>query len=83
MHVVVCKLRSVARQLASPFRRNTERFLRKARGVIHVGANQGQERNLYAAYNLNVLWIEPIPEVFDQLTALIAPYAAQRALRIC
>jgi hypothetical protein len=42
-------------------------YLRKVRGVIHVGANEGQERDLYAAFGLNVIWIEPIPEVFQVL----------------
>ena len=64
-----------------PFRRNTECFLRKAKGVIHVDSHWGQERELYAAHGLNVVWIEPIPEVFDRLVGLIAPYANQRALK--
>jgi hypothetical protein len=29
-----------------------------------VGANEGQERDIYARHNLNVLWIEPLPDVF-------------------
>ncbi|MDB5864874.1 MAG: hypothetical protein JWO70_2680 [Betaproteobacteria bacterium] len=51
------------------------------RGVIHVGANIGQERDLYEAHELPVIWIEPIPDVFDQLTARIEGYARQRALQ--
>lgn len=54
-------------------------FLDDARGIIHVGANLGQERELYAAYGLNVIWIEPIPDVFDELKTLIASYPLQRA----
>ncbi len=42
-------------------------FLRQVAGVIHVGANTGQERDLYDRYSLWVLWIEPIPEVFREL----------------
>ena len=38
-----------------------KQFLADARGVIHVGANVGQERDLYAAYRLPVVWIEPTP----------------------
>ncbi len=37
------------------------------RGVIHIGANEGQERDLYAACGLDVVWIEPIPDVFQVL----------------
>lgn len=55
-------------------------YLRKARGVIHIGANEGQERDLYAALGLNVLWIEPIPEVFRVLQQNISEFPKQRAL---
>ena len=57
------------------------RFLRSAHGVIHVGANVGQERALYARRGLDVLWIEPIPEVFSTLRANIAAFPRQRALQ--
>lgn len=56
-------------------------FLTKSKGVIHVGANLGQERELYAAYGLNVIWIEPIPEVYNKLNTLIKPYPNQKAFR--
>jgi FkbM family methyltransferase len=56
------------------------RFLRSARGVVHVGANVGQERELYDRYGLDVLWIEPIPDVFAALVANIAGFPRQRAL---
>ena len=56
-------------------------FLTEATGVIHVGANLGQERELYKAYGLNVIWIEPIKEVYDMLKALISSYPNQKAFR--
>jgi hypothetical protein len=46
-----------------------------------VGANIGQERSLYAAHKLNVLWIEPAPDVFAVLQRLTAPYPRQTAIR--
>lgn len=49
------------------------------RGVIHVGANTGQERAKYDAYDLNVLWIEPAPDTFALLQKAIAGYEKQRA----
>jgi FkbM family methyltransferase len=55
-------------------------FLRKTRGVIHVGANKGQERELYDAFRLPVIWIEPIPEVFHDLCLNIQPFPSQRAI---
>lgn len=51
------------------------------RGVIHIGANTGQERDLYAKHDLNVLWIEPIPQAFAELQLNLAAYPKQRALK--
>src|SRR6266404_1018899 len=56
------------------------RYLRQVSGVIHVGANTGQERYLYASYGLDVLWIEPIPSAFDELCKNISVLPKQRAL---
>jgi FkbM family methyltransferase len=56
-----------------------EAFLRKVNGVIHVGANTGQERALYASFHLNVVWIEPIPSVFEQLCSNLASFPKQHA----
>jgi FkbM family methyltransferase len=58
-----------------------DRFLRSVRGVVHVGANVGQERELYRRHDLDVLWIEPIPDVFATLSNNIAGMPRQRALR--
>lgn len=56
-------------------------FLRDIDTVIHVGANEGQERELYATYDLNVHWIEPIPEVFERLRAALQPFPKQKAYK--
>ena len=55
-------------------------FLKDAKGVIHIGANSGQERDIYAARDLNVLWVEPIPDVFAQLEKNISGYSKQTAI---
>ena len=55
-------------------------FLRGARGVIHVGAHTGQERHLYSQYKLDVLWIEPIPELFATLKQNLQGFPRQRAV---
>ncbi len=55
-------------------------YLRSVRGVIHIGANEGQERDLYAACGLDVVWIEPIPDVFQVLARNISQFPKQRAL---
>lgn len=56
-------------------------FLGRARGVIHIGANEGQERDLYLSYGLPVIWVEPIPEVFNKLQQNIKDCPRQRALQ--
>ena len=55
-------------------------YLTKCHGVIHVGANVGQERHLYADRGLAVLWIEPIPSVFATLVDNIGEEPRQRAI---
>lgn len=55
-------------------------YLLGLHGVIHVGANSGQERAYYEAAGLRVVWVEPIPSVFAELTQNIRPYPRQRAL---
>jgi FkbM family methyltransferase len=52
-------------------------FLKKSKGVIHVGASYGQERDLYNYFNQNVIWIEPIFEVFNELKKNISKYKNQ------
>ena len=49
------------------------------KGVIHIGASWGQEREEYGG--LNVLWIEPLPHVFNQLTDNIKDLPNQKALK--
>lgn len=63
------------------FRKDYDRFLKKAKGVVHVGANMGQEISLYTKYKLNVVWIEPIPEVFEILKANLVGVPRQLAIR--
>ena len=58
-----------------------DEFLNDVSGVIHVGANMGQERMQYADHGLNVLWIEPIPQVFEKLEKNVRSFAKQRAIR--
>lgn len=79
--MVCCASMKILRRLRGWFGPDPNRFLRSAHGVIHVGANVGQERALYARYGLDVLWIEPIPEVFATLRANVAGFPRQRALQ--
>ncbi len=70
----------ILRRLRRLFAPDPNRFLRSVRGVVHVGANVGQERELYRRYDLDVLWIEPLPDVFATLAANIAGFPRQRAI---
>ena len=55
-------------------------FLKRVRGVVHVGANIGNERDLYAEHGLKVIWIEPNPEVFAKLVENIRGFPDQKAI---
>ncbi len=70
----------VLRRLRLVLGMDLDRFLHSVRGVIHVGANLGQERAQYARLGLDVLWIEPIPEIFATLRANLEPFPQQSAL---
>lgn len=54
-------------------------LLTKVRGIVHVGANVGQERARYAEHDLDVVWIEPIDDVFRRLCANLSGYPKQIA----
>jgi FkbM family methyltransferase len=62
-----------------PQRSDKGGFLSKAHGIIHIGANVGQERHGYARHALNVVWVEPIPEVFAQLESNLKLFPRQTA----
>ena len=67
-------------QLWHTIRKDPNRFLFSVSGVIHVGANTGQEREGYEEYGLNVLWVEPIPNIFKTLEKNIEHLHRQRAI---
>ena len=82
MHLLPRRIfKSLRARLLHLLRGDPNKFLRGVRGVIHVGANAGQERDLYRRYGLHVLWIEPIPHVFDTLAANIRDYDNQSAIQ--
>jgi FkbM family methyltransferase len=56
-------------------------FLKECRAIIHVGANKGDERDIYAKRDLRVLWIEALPEVFGELTKNLESFPKQKAVR--
>ena len=75
-------LRKILRKIKRKFHLNaTDRILRSGSGVIHVGANIGQEREQYYKMDLNVLWVEPIPHIFEQLNENISDIPKQEAIQ--
>lgn len=53
-------------------------------GVLHLGASEGQERDVYARHKVNsVIWVEAIPEVFNKLCENISDYPGQDAMMLC
>lgn len=79
--IITAAIKSLLRRTRAFLTPDSNRFLRNVAGVIHVGANSGQERDLYAAHGLDVVWVEPIPEVFEQLSARLAGFPKQRGIQ--
>lgn len=53
-------------------------------GVLHLGASEGQERDVYARHKVDsVMWVEAIPEVFNKLCENISNYPGQDAMLLC
>ena len=61
--------------------KNPNFYLENISGIIHVGANEGQEREKYKRYSLSVIWVEPIPEVYNQLLKNLTNYPNQKAFK--
>lgn len=74
-------IKKTLHRVGSKRRKISDEFLRNVSGVIHVGANTGQERELYGKLNLRVIWIEPIPEIFQTLQTNLRVFPNQRAIQ--
>lgn len=54
--------------MLTDFKELLSKYKVKAKGILHVGANTGQEAKAYQENGIEqVIWIEAIPEVFKQL----------------
>jgi 2-O-methyltransferase len=78
---IVGKIKSLVRPVRRALKESSDGFLNDVSGVVHVGANIGDERKLYRAHGLSVIWVEPIPEVFNRLSARIQGFKNQKALQ--
>lgn len=56
----------------------------KPDGVLHLGGNTGQEANVYSRFGVDqVIWVEAIPNIFEQLCRNIDIYTGQTAINVC
>jgi FkbM family methyltransferase len=53
-------------------------------GVLHLGANTGQEYQTYKKHGVGqVIWVEAIPKVFDKLVENLKDDPTQSAMLLC
>jgi FkbM family methyltransferase len=57
-----------------------EFFLRQSRGILHIGAHEGQEAVMYDWLSKPVIYCEAIPLYFERLQKKIKPFRNQVAL---
>ena len=57
----------------------SERNLVASRGVLHIGAHFGEERFIYSELQKPVLWVEAVPEYFNQLRFNLENFENQEA----
>lgn len=77
----VQRVRNFVRNIKGKLRTDPDAFLSHVSGVIHVGANTGQEREVYDGLGLKVIWIEPIPKVFEKLKNNLTGFPGQRCFQ--
>jgi FkbM family methyltransferase len=59
-----------------------EYFMRRSRGILHIGAHVGLEAEFYSKLGKPVLWIEANPEMMPMLYSNIARFEDQQALNM-
>jgi len=68
-------------QLILNFKRILQSLNIRPKGVLHIGANVGEEANIYAEMGINnVLWIEGNADLIPALNANISRYTGQKSL---
>lgn len=61
-------------------RRIEVQLIKQAKGILHIGANKGQESEFYHQCGAPVLWIEADPRIFSELQNTIQMYPQQKAI---
>lgn len=54
--------------------------LEQAKGILHLGAHLGQERNRYAQLGKSVVWVEALPHIHARLMKNLESFTDQQAL---
>jgi FkbM family methyltransferase len=55
-------------------------FIKKTKGILHIGAHYGQEAERYQYNSVKVIWIEAIPHVHEKLEKHISQFHNQTAV---
>ncbi len=67
-----------------PFDQLFARWRIKAKGVLHLGANTGQEAQAYAALGIRrVIWVEALPDIHAKLVQRVRRFPGSVALLAC
>ena len=57
-----------------------EELAKQAGGILHIGAHEGQEADLYSRFGVPVLWIEAIPSKHEQLLTKLKNFPDQKSI---
>ena len=52
-----------------------------SKGILHLGAHRGKEAEIYNWLNKKVIWVEAIPEIFEELKMNVNYHYNQKALK--
>ena len=55
-------------------------YINKASGILHLGGHRGVEAAVYNWLNKKVLWVEAIPELFDELPLIVTLFKVRFVL---
>ncbi len=67
-----------------PFAELKRKYKINPKGVLHIGGSSGQERFAYASGGVErVIWVEPIPKMFEQLKANVSQIPNSLVFKNC
>ena len=63
----------------SKLNENILKYINNCSGILHLGAHRGVEAEVYNWFGKNVIWIEALPENFENLKENLYFYKNQKA----